>query len=88
MEPMMVKRIFAGTASLIVALTIALPLAVFAADDSGDFVRLVAPLDEPEFYCFDLAGWGKNLRLDDPLQTHTCKARGMGADPCSGYEAL
>jgi len=45
MEPMMIKKIFAGTASLIVALTIALPLAVFAADDSGDFVRLVAPLE-------------------------------------------
>jgi hypothetical protein len=41
---------------------------------SGDLIRLVAALDEPEFYCFDLAGWGKNLQLDDPLQTHTCKA--------------
>ena len=48
-----------------------------AADEAdGDFVRLVAALDEPEFYCLDLAGWGRNLLLDDPLQTHTCKGRG------------
>jgi hypothetical protein len=44
---------------------------------SGDFIRLVDGLDEPEeFYCFDLAGWGDHLQLDDPLQTHTCKGRG------------
>ncbi len=52
----------------------------YAQDDaaSGDFVRLIAPLDEPEFYCLDLAGWGDHLQLDDPLQTHTCKATGGG----------
>lgn len=49
------------------------------AQSDGDYIRLVAELDEPEFYCFDLAGWGDHLRLDDPLQTHTCKARN-GAD--------
>jgi len=38
-------------------------------------VRLVAPLDEPEFYCLDLSGWGDHLKLDDPLQAHTCKTR-------------
>ena len=43
----------------------------------GELIRLVDALDEPEFYCFDLAGWGKNLELDDPLQTHTCKATGF-----------
>lgn len=47
-------------------------------DAKGDFVRLVAPLDEPEFYCIDLAGWGDHLQLDDPLQTHTCKIKGGG----------
>lgn len=53
---------------------------VYAADDAakGDFVRLIDALDEPEFYCFDLAGWGDHLQLDDPLQTHTCKNRGAG----------
>lgn len=48
-----------------------------AQDDAaaGDFVRLVDALDEPEYYCLDLAGWGDHLQLDDPLQTHTCKNR-------------
>jgi hypothetical protein len=46
------------------------------AEHEGDFIRLVAALDEPEFYCLDLAGWGAHLQLDDPLQTHTCKMRG------------
>lgn len=91
----MLKRILAGIASLIVALPIVLPLTAIAEEESGDFVRLVAPLDEPEFYCFDLAGWGKNLQLDDPLQTHTCKTRGAedqmfhfseGRLKVSGYE--
>lgn len=58
------------------------PHAVFSQDqtaavsnDSGVQIRLVAPLDEPELYCVDLAGWGKSLKLDDPLQTHTCKSQ-------------
>lgn len=40
---------------------------------NGDLVRLVDPLDEPEFYCLDLSGYGDHLRLEDPLQAHTCK---------------
>lgn len=39
-------------------------------------IRLVDPLDEPEFYCLDLSGWGDHVKLDDPLQAHTCKTRG------------
>ena len=39
-------------------------------------VRLVDPLDEPEYYCLDLSGWGDHLKLEDPLQAHTCKTRG------------
>ena len=35
------------------------------------------PLDEPEFYCVDVAGFGNNLNLNSPLQAHTCKP---GAD--------
>lgn len=42
----------------------------------GDYIRLVAALDEPEFYCIDLTGWGQSLVLDDPLQAHTCKLNG------------
>lgn len=44
----------------------------------GDYIMLIDPLDEPEFYCFDLVGWGESLALEDPLQTHTCKAVGGG----------
>ncbi len=51
-------------------------LAFGQSDMEGDYVRLVDPLDEPEFYCFDLAGWGDHLQLEDPLQTHTCKVNG------------
>ncbi|MDG2089483.1 MAG: RICIN domain-containing protein [Arenicellaceae bacterium] len=40
---------------------------------NGDLVRLVDPLDEPEFYCLDLSGYGDHLKLEDPLQAHTCK---------------
>jgi len=57
-------------------LVFALPLAAIADEAGGDYIRLVASLDEPEFYCMDIAGWGEHLRLDDPLQTHTCKVRG------------
>ena len=35
------------------------------------------PLDEPEFYCVDVAGFGANLNLNSTLQAHTCKP---GAD--------
>lgn len=35
--------------------------------------RLTDPLDEPEFYCVDVAESGNNVRLLDPLQAHTCK---------------
>ena len=40
-------------------------------------IILQDPLDEPEFYCVDVAGFGSNLNLDSPLQAHTCKP---GAD--------
>lgn len=40
-------------------------------------IMLQDPLDEPEFYCVDVAGFGSSLNLDAPLQAHTCKP---GAD--------
>ena len=40
-------------------------------------VMLEDPLDEPEFYCVDVAGFGANLNVNSPLQAHTCKP---GAD--------
>jgi hypothetical protein len=36
--------------------------------------RLVDPLDEPEGYCADIPGHLDTLRLDDPMQAHTCKS--------------
>ena len=38
---------------------------------------LADPLDEPEFYCVDVAGFGVSLDVDGPMQAHTCKP---GAD--------
>jgi len=54
----------------------ALLLSAHAAAETPAQIRLVDPLDEPEFYCLDLSGWGDHLRLEDPLQGHTCKAPG------------
>ena len=47
--------------------------AQIALGDSLVQLRLLDPLDEPEFYCLDVSGWGDHLKLDDPLQAHTCK---------------
>jgi len=47
-----------------------------ATTNEGDVIRLIAALDEPEFYCFDLTGYGDHLVLDDPIQAHTCKLQG------------
>ena len=44
---------------------------------SESLVMLEDPLDEPEFYCVDVAGFGASLNLNGPLQAHTCKP---GAD--------
>ena len=37
------------------------------------FIQLTDPLDEPEFYCIDVPGAGRGVRLDSDLQAHTCK---------------
>jgi len=52
-------------ASLIVGTT------VFSSDSFQ--IKLVDQLDEPEYYCLDVTGWAKHLKLEDPLQAHTCK---------------
>ena len=36
-------------------------------------LRTAQALDEARGYCLDIAGFGESLRLDDPLQAHTCK---------------
>ena len=40
-------------------------------------VQLVDELDEPEYYCVDVPGFGASLNLGSPLTAHTCKP---GAD--------
>ena len=40
-------------------------------------VQLADPLDEPEFYCVDVPGFGASLNLQAALMAHTCKP---GAD--------
>ena len=40
---------------------------------AAGLLRLADNLDDPEGYCVDVAGFGANIRLDAPLQAHTCK---------------
>ena len=40
---------------------------------SPALLRTAAVLDEPRGYCVDISGFRETLRLDDPLQAHTCK---------------
>ena len=39
-------------------------------------IQLIDPLDEPEYYCVDVRGFGSGAQLDSPLQAHTCKPGG------------
>jgi hypothetical protein len=43
------------------------------ANDQDVFLRVVAPLDEARGYCLDIPGHLSGVRLDSPLQAHTCK---------------
>ena len=52
-------------------------VAVDGAVAGRTLVQLINPLDEPEFYCVDVPGFGSSLRLDAALMAHTCKP---GAD--------
>ncbi len=44
------------------------------------FIQLTDPLDEPEYYCVDVPGAGRNVRLQSALQAHTCKPIATAAD--------
>ena len=37
------------------------------------FLRVIAPQDEPSGYCLDIRGHRDGVRLQSPLQVHTCK---------------
>ena len=47
------------------------------AQAEATLVQLADPLDEPEFYCVDVPGFGASLNLQAALMAHTCKP---GAD--------
>ena len=55
------------------------PTALPAADPTPavGLLQLVAALDDPLHYCVDVTGHSGGVRLDAPLQAHTCKP---GAD--------
>ncbi len=44
------------------------------------FIQLTDPLDEPEYYCVDVPGAGRGVRLESALQAHTCKPISTAAD--------
>jgi hypothetical protein len=41
--------------------------------DEGVFLRVIAPLDEARGYCLDIPGHASGVRVQSPLQAHTCK---------------
>jgi triacylglycerol lipase len=43
------------------------------AQPGAGLLRTAQALDEERGYCLDIAGFGATLRLDEPLQAHTCK---------------
>lgn len=45
-------------------------------ESSPVLIRLVDPLDELEFYCFDIPGFRQNVQLKAPLLAHTLKRFG------------
>ncbi len=45
-------------------------------ESSPVMIRLVDPLDEPEFYCVDIPGFRQNVQLQAPLMAHTLKRFG------------
>ena len=61
--------------SILVLLLVGSSPAVSRADVG--LLRTAQALDEARGYCLDIAGFGATLRLDDPLQAHTCKYGGQ-----------
>ena len=61
--------------SILVAFFVAASPAVGRAETG--LLRTAHGLDEARGYCLDIAGFGATLRLDDPLQAHTCKYGGQ-----------
>ena len=57
----------------IIRVLFALSLLPLVAMADGGYLRSAVPMDEPRGYCLDVAGFGANVRTDQPLRVHTCK---------------
>ena len=57
--------------------SIAAPTSIPLSPSSDSLIQLIDPLDEPEYYCIDVPGAGNGVRLEEPLQAHTCKLQGQ-----------
>ena len=42
-------------------------------NDPGEFLRVIAPLDEARGYCLDIPGHMAGVQIESPLHVHTCK---------------
>ena len=56
-------------------------------DRTGE-IRLIDPLDEPEFYCIDVRGFGANIDLESDLWVHTCKLGTEGVDTSGAEDVI
>ena len=61
--------------SLCLSLSLLITPAIYG-EPSPVMIRLVDPLDEPEFYCVDIPGFRQNVQLKAPLMAHTLKRFG------------
>jgi len=60
-------------ATHIIRILVALSMFPLVAIADGGYLRSAVPMDEPRGYCLDVAGFGANVRTDEPLRVHTCK---------------
>ena len=65
---MLQHNFFAVGAALLVGIA-----AQQAVADEAGLLRTSYALDEPRGYCIDIWGFGQTVRLEDPLQVHSCK---------------
>ena len=52
------------------------------------FIQLTDPLGEPQFYYVDVPGPGTAVRLNSPLQAHTCKPLETAEDELFAFDYL
>ena len=66
----------AAALPILTASSTAAPIVVARTDEpmpSYGMIRLAAALDDPQHYCIDVPGHSGGVRLNAPLQAHTCK---------------